>query len=210
MEVGVRVEAENPRTGERRHTNSAYLTMVAVDEDGQPIGGARALIRDRRGARPRGRRPGATTQPLGRARGDTQEACIDACSPLSLCALGPRALRRPPAHAASVSVNVPPCASEQSKYGAVLPGRSDASRPLPASRTRSRSHPPRRSDQLPAATHVHRLRRRRSTRGRAAPRSTTTRPPARATTRRRGRRGRRRRHDRGPRHASAAGRATTR
>jgi acyl-CoA hydrolase len=37
MEVGVRVEAENPRTGERRHTNSAYLTMVAVDADGQPV-----------------------------------------------------------------------------------------------------------------------------------------------------------------------------
>jgi acyl-CoA hydrolase len=36
MEVGVRVEAENPRTGERRHTNSAYLTMVAVDEEGRP------------------------------------------------------------------------------------------------------------------------------------------------------------------------------
>lgn len=37
MEVGVRVEAENPRTGERRHTNSAYLTMVAVDADGHPV-----------------------------------------------------------------------------------------------------------------------------------------------------------------------------
>ena len=37
MEVGVRVEAENPLTGERRHTNSAYLTMVAVDEDGRPV-----------------------------------------------------------------------------------------------------------------------------------------------------------------------------
>lgn len=36
MEIGVRVEAENPRTGERRHTNSAYLTMVAVDEQGRP------------------------------------------------------------------------------------------------------------------------------------------------------------------------------
>jgi acyl-CoA hydrolase len=36
MEIGVRVEAENPRTGERRHTSSAYLTMVAVDEDGRP------------------------------------------------------------------------------------------------------------------------------------------------------------------------------
>jgi acyl-CoA hydrolase len=37
MEVGVRVDAENPRTGERRHTNSAYLTMVAVDEEGRPV-----------------------------------------------------------------------------------------------------------------------------------------------------------------------------
>jgi acyl-CoA hydrolase len=36
MEVGVRVESENPRTGEVRHTNSAYLTMVALDEDGHP------------------------------------------------------------------------------------------------------------------------------------------------------------------------------
>jgi acyl-CoA hydrolase len=36
MEVGVRVQAENPRTGEVRHTNSAYLTMVAVDEKGRP------------------------------------------------------------------------------------------------------------------------------------------------------------------------------
>jgi acyl-CoA hydrolase len=36
MEVGIRVEAENPRTGEMRHTNTAYLTMVAVDEDGRP------------------------------------------------------------------------------------------------------------------------------------------------------------------------------
>jgi acyl-CoA hydrolase len=36
MEVGVRVEAENPRTGEARHTNTAYLTMVALDEDGSP------------------------------------------------------------------------------------------------------------------------------------------------------------------------------
>jgi acyl-CoA hydrolase len=36
MEVGVRVEAENPRTGERRHTSSAYFTMVAVDAEGRP------------------------------------------------------------------------------------------------------------------------------------------------------------------------------
>ena len=36
MEVGVRVEAENPRTGDHRHTSTAYLTMVAVDDDGTP------------------------------------------------------------------------------------------------------------------------------------------------------------------------------
>ena len=36
MEVGVYVEAENPFTGEKRHTNSAYFTMVALDEHGQP------------------------------------------------------------------------------------------------------------------------------------------------------------------------------
>ena len=34
MEVGVRVEAENPFTGEVRHTSSAFLTMVAIDEQG--------------------------------------------------------------------------------------------------------------------------------------------------------------------------------
>jgi acyl-CoA hydrolase len=36
MEVGVRVDAENPRIGEVRHTNTAYITMVALDEDGKP------------------------------------------------------------------------------------------------------------------------------------------------------------------------------
>ena len=36
MEVGVRVEAEQPREGTVRHTNTAYLTMVALDDDGRP------------------------------------------------------------------------------------------------------------------------------------------------------------------------------
>jgi acyl-CoA hydrolase len=36
MEVGVRVEAENVRTGEVTHTSTAYLTMVALDEEGRP------------------------------------------------------------------------------------------------------------------------------------------------------------------------------
>jgi acyl-CoA hydrolase len=37
MEVGVRVEAEDLSTGKRRHTNSCYLTFVAVDRNGRPI-----------------------------------------------------------------------------------------------------------------------------------------------------------------------------
>jgi acyl-CoA hydrolase len=36
MEVGVRVEAEDPRSGQRRHTSTAYVTMVALDQDGRP------------------------------------------------------------------------------------------------------------------------------------------------------------------------------
>jgi acyl-CoA hydrolase len=36
MEVGVRVESENIRTGECLHTSTAYLTMVALDDDGRP------------------------------------------------------------------------------------------------------------------------------------------------------------------------------
>jgi acyl-CoA hydrolase len=36
MEVGVRVEAENPRTGEVWHTSTAYLTMVVLDDEGRP------------------------------------------------------------------------------------------------------------------------------------------------------------------------------
>ncbi len=36
LEVGVRVEAENMLTGEVRHTASAYLTFVALDEKGRP------------------------------------------------------------------------------------------------------------------------------------------------------------------------------
>ncbi|MEO0574721.1 MAG: acyl-CoA thioesterase [Pseudomonadota bacterium] len=36
MEIGVRVIAENSRTGESRHVVSAYLTFVALGEDGRP------------------------------------------------------------------------------------------------------------------------------------------------------------------------------
>jgi acyl-CoA hydrolase len=37
MEVGVRVESENIRTGEVTHTSTAYLTMVALDDEGRPM-----------------------------------------------------------------------------------------------------------------------------------------------------------------------------
>jgi len=36
LEVGVRVEAENAQTGARRHTSTAYVTMVALDDAGRP------------------------------------------------------------------------------------------------------------------------------------------------------------------------------
>ena len=44
MEVGVRVQSENPRSGEIKHTNSAYITMVAVDEHGRPVGEVPPLL----------------------------------------------------------------------------------------------------------------------------------------------------------------------
>jgi len=37
MEIGVRVEAEDMIAGVRRHTNSCYLTFVAVDRNGRPV-----------------------------------------------------------------------------------------------------------------------------------------------------------------------------
>ncbi len=37
MEVGVRVEAEDLRTGRKTHTNSSYFTMVALGDDGKPV-----------------------------------------------------------------------------------------------------------------------------------------------------------------------------
>lgn len=37
LEVGIRVDTENIRNGTRRHTNSSYFTMVAVDESGRPV-----------------------------------------------------------------------------------------------------------------------------------------------------------------------------
>ena len=36
MEVGVRIEAETPLTGEMRHTATAYLTFVALNDNKKP------------------------------------------------------------------------------------------------------------------------------------------------------------------------------
>jgi acyl-CoA hydrolase len=37
MEVGVRIEAEDLKTGRITHTGSSYLTYVAIDENGRPV-----------------------------------------------------------------------------------------------------------------------------------------------------------------------------
>lgn len=37
MEVEVHVDAENPISGERTHTNTAYLVYVALDDQGKPV-----------------------------------------------------------------------------------------------------------------------------------------------------------------------------
>ncbi len=37
MEIGIRVDTETIRERTKRHTNSSYFTMVAVDESGRPV-----------------------------------------------------------------------------------------------------------------------------------------------------------------------------
>ncbi len=37
MVVGIRVEAENIKTGEKKHCNSSFFTMVAKDESGKTV-----------------------------------------------------------------------------------------------------------------------------------------------------------------------------
>lgn len=36
LEIGVRIEAEHVPSGRRRHTNSCYVTFVAIDADERP------------------------------------------------------------------------------------------------------------------------------------------------------------------------------
>jgi uncharacterized protein (TIGR00369 family) len=44
MEVGVRVEAEDPRTGRKTHTNSCNFLMVALGDDGRPVEVPRLIL----------------------------------------------------------------------------------------------------------------------------------------------------------------------
>ncbi|APU69683.1 MAG: acyl-CoA thioesterase [Bacteroidota bacterium] len=37
MVIGIRVEAENIQTGQRKHCNSSYFTMVAKDQEGKSV-----------------------------------------------------------------------------------------------------------------------------------------------------------------------------
>lgn len=46
MVVGIRVESENIRTGEVKHCNSSYFTMVAKDDDGKSVEVPGLIIND--------------------------------------------------------------------------------------------------------------------------------------------------------------------
>jgi acyl-CoA hydrolase len=48
MIVGIRVEAENIRTGAKKHCNSSYFTMVAKDEEGRTAEVPGLVLRNKR------------------------------------------------------------------------------------------------------------------------------------------------------------------
>jgi len=51
MVVGVRVESENITSGEKKHCNSSYFTMVAKDEDGNNVSIPGLIIENEEGLR---------------------------------------------------------------------------------------------------------------------------------------------------------------
>jgi len=51
MVVGVRVESENITTGEKKHCNSSYFTMVAKDDKGNNVPIPGLIIHDKQGIR---------------------------------------------------------------------------------------------------------------------------------------------------------------
>ncbi len=44
MEIGIKVSAEDLKTGKKQHTNSCYFTMVALDEKGRPQQAPRLIL----------------------------------------------------------------------------------------------------------------------------------------------------------------------
>jgi len=84
MEAGVRIESEDPLTGERAHVCSAYLTFVAQDQQGRPVEVTPLVLKDeedrrreqdarrrrsvRLGARPREARAAAGRDPGARLK----------------------------------------------------------------------------------------------------------------------------------------------
>tara|TARA_B100000809_G_scaffold135405_1_gene132975 strand:- start:706 stop:1254 length:549 start_codon:yes stop_codon:yes gene_type:complete len=48
MVVGIRVESENIRTGETKHCNSSYFTMVAKDDDGNSTEVPGLIVNDKK------------------------------------------------------------------------------------------------------------------------------------------------------------------
>jgi acyl-CoA hydrolase len=72
LEVGVKVYSEDPRSGERRHTTTADVTLVAVDAAGRPQPAPPLELRtprERRRAREAERRRRWRLEALRRARG---------------------------------------------------------------------------------------------------------------------------------------------
>lgn len=51
MVVGIRVESQNIRTGEVKHCNSSYFSMVAKDENGKGVKVPGLIISDKNGVR---------------------------------------------------------------------------------------------------------------------------------------------------------------
>jgi acyl-CoA hydrolase len=80
MEVGVRVESEHVPSREVAHTSTAYLTMVALDDEGRPTPvpalAAESPVERRREQEAQLRRDNrlAEREAIVRARGDASEA----------------------------------------------------------------------------------------------------------------------------------------
>lgn len=83
MVVGVRVESENITTGEKKHCNSSYFTMVAKDVNGKSIPVPGLLLEDKNGIRRFARSIERKEQSLARStRFDAHSFKVDAYLPM--------------------------------------------------------------------------------------------------------------------------------